>query len=84
MRQIEDINVETMEGAIFQNMHIEDRTNEVDEVECLEGTIYSTNFDNPELHLGMKFKDVKKLRFCLQQYSIRKNFNDKMVKSDIL
>ena len=32
---------------------------EVDEVECVEGAIYNTDFDNPELHLRMNFNDVK-------------------------
>ena len=42
-----------------------------------------TDFDDDELYIGRKFGNVVDLRFCLQQYGTRKNFNFKCIKNDI-
>jgi len=60
------------------------QSEEDDVVESHEDPIHDDrDFDDPELYIGRKFSNVVDLRFCLQQYGIRKNFNFKCIKNDI-
>jgi len=60
-----------------------DNDNIIDDIETMQGSAWEINYVNPEIKIGKRLKNVADLRFCLQQYSVRKNFNFKFKKNDL-